>query len=118
MRPICQKIRVVEKLAGGAHLMVAGSPSVAVRVYTTHDINRLDGCESFNTKSSEGIDGIRNFRDSFEYSVVCFVLSNGQMQRDQLGRRDSFVNLAQRNLLIRSDDKNDKNCNKVSTEKF
>mmetsp|Transcript_29837 Transcript_29837/g.63383 ORF Transcript_29837/g.63383 Transcript_29837/m.63383 type:complete len:107 (+) Transcript_29837:384-704(+) len=100
--------------------MVAGSPSVAVRVYTTDDIIRFEGGESCaaGSGSLEGIDGIRNFRDSFEYSIVCFILNNGQTQRDQLGRRDSFVNLAQRDLLLKGGGENDENSKKVCPEEF
>ena len=105
MRPISQKIRVVENLLGGPHLMVTGSPSVAVRIYSAEDASRLEGSgsDSNDNTSDVGIDGLRNFRDKYEHSIVIFVLPTGQQQRDQLGRRDSFVNTAQRALLLHED---------------
>jgi hypothetical protein len=105
LRPICQKIRVVENLLGGPHLMVTGSPSVAVRIYSAEDASRLEGIgsDSNDNTSDVGIDGLRNFRDKYEHSIVIFVLPTGQQQRDQLGRRDSFVNTAQRALLLHED---------------
>ena len=93
LRPLCQKLRVVEKLVGGAHLLITGSPTVAVRVYDLDDINRLEGDDDNNTTNStnneessnadDGVDGLRTFRDKFENSIVIFVLPSGQNQRDQ-----------------------------------
>ena len=104
LRPLCQKLRVLEKLRGEAHIMFTGRPAVAVRIYDMDDINRLqnDAAAASNeggTDDDDNIDGLRHFRDSFEHSIVFFVLPSGQHQRDQLGRRDSFVNLAQKSLL-------------------
>jgi len=81
--------------------MVTGSPSVAVRIYSAEDASRLEGIASDSNDSTSvvGVDGLRNFRDKYEHSVVIFVLPTGQQQRDQLGRHDSFVNAAQRALL-------------------
>lgn len=99
--------------------MVAGSPSVAIRVYTANDIANLEGSDISNAGSeialslSEEVDGLLNFRDSFEHSILFFVLNNGQLQRDQLGRRESFVSRAQRSLLSRNKDGNDENGKKV-----
>ena len=106
LRPICRKIRVVENLLGGAHLLVTGSPSVAVRVYNTEDATRFEnsssGTGNANTATTDmnmEIEGLPHFRDTYEHSIVIFVLPTGQQQRDQLGRRESFVNVAQRALL-------------------
>ena len=77
---------------GGAHLLITGSPTVAVRVYDLDCINRLEGGEDDNTNSTnneelsnadDGVDGLRTFRDKFEHSLVIFVLPSGQNQRDQ-----------------------------------
>lgn len=43
------------------------------------------------------VDGLANFRDSFENTIVVFIL-RGEQQRDQLSRRDSFFSAAQRSL--------------------
>ncbi|KAL7547340.1 hypothetical protein ACHAWF_010663, partial [Thalassiosira exigua] len=107
LRPVCSKVRVVEKLLGGAHLVVTGSPSVAARIYGVEDFDRLegaadDGAAADDDDDGDGIDGLRGFRDSYEHSMVLFVLPTGRHQRDQLGRRDSFVNVAQKSLLRRT----------------
>lgn len=81
--------------------MVTGSPSVAMRFYTMDEINEL---ERRVDESDGDLEGLKNFRDSFEHSVVFFVLPRGEDQRDQLGRRESFVNAAQQALLSRNND--------------
>eukprot|EP00804_Cyclotella_cryptica_P002599 CCRYP_010426-RB/>CCRYP_010426-RB protein AED:0.13 eAED:0.13 QI:260/1/0.75/1/1/0.75/4/0/384 len=101
LRPLSQKIRIVEKLAGGAHLMVTGSPSVAIRIYTVDEVNEL---ERSLVETEDDVDGLQQFRDSFEHSMVIFLLPKGEYQRDQLGRRESFVNAAQQALLSRNND--------------
>ena len=77
---------------GGAHLLITGSPTVAVRVYDMDNINRLEGDDENTTNSinneessntDDGVDGLRTFRDKFEHSLVIFVLPSGQNQRDQ-----------------------------------
>ena len=94
LRPLCQKLRVVEKLVGGAHLLITGTPTVAVRVYDLDDVNRFEegdndnnATNSINNEESsnadDGVDGLRTFRDKFENSIVIFVLPSGQNQRDQ-----------------------------------
>jgi len=100
LRPICQKIRIVEKLLGGVHLMITGS-RVAVRIYDADDIGRLEQSATDDDDPTDGIDGLCNFRDSYEHSIVFFVFPSGRQQRDQLGRRDSFFNAAQKSLLRR-----------------
>lgn len=78
--------------------MVAGSPSVAVRIYNIHDVQRLEkelSADDNNHNDNQGVDGLKHFRASYEHSVVFFVLSSNH-QRDQLSRRDSFFHLAQR----------------------
>lgn len=48
---------------------------------------------------SEDVDGLRQFRDSFEHSMVFFVLIGDEEQNSQMGRRESFTNAAQQALL-------------------
>jgi len=81
--------------------MVTGSPSVAVRIYNAEDASRFeDNYMKATTDSTDiEIEGLPLFRDTYEHSIVIFVLPTGQLQRDQLGRRESFVNVAQRALL-------------------
>ena len=111
LRPICRKIRVVENLLGGAHLMVTGSPSIAVRIYNAEDASRFE--DTTTTKANTDypdmeIKSLPLFRDTYEHSIVIFVLPTGQLQCDQLGRRESFVNVAQKALLSnRVEDGND-----------
>lgn len=100
LRPLCQKLRFVEKLSG-AHLMLTGSPSLAVRIYEIDDTTRL---ENEVVKGDKDADCLRTtFRDKFENSLCIFLLPSGEHQRDQLGRRDSFVSLAQQSLLYRDE---------------
>jgi hypothetical protein len=82
--------------------MVAGSPSVAVRIYNSEDASRFEDTAGNTNKCVPDIrtEGLPHFRDSYEHSIVIFVLSSGQQQRDQLGRRDSFVSASQRALLM------------------
>ena len=94
---MAQKIRIVEKLNGNPHLMVAGSPSLAVRMYSIHDVQRLEKEQSDSNDQAvdkEGADGLKHFRDSYENSIVFFMLPSHH-QRDQLSRRESFLHLAQ-----------------------
>ena len=94
--------------------MVTGSPSVAIRVYTPEDVLTFEEGGLNNADSAlDGVDGLHNFRDSFEHSILFFVLHSGQQQRDQLGRRDSFVNSAQRSLLLRNESGKCENGRKV-----
>ena len=165
LRPLCQRLRIVKSLTGGAHLLLPGSDgiTVAVRAYMPRDIIATEkernergrgGDDAENGDGSltaasrrmkaflvrlgglaadvpaedssevEGggdltretkvdrnddddgdgmdVDGLRAFRDSFKHSVVIFVLPPGEMQRDQLGRMDSFVAEAQRALSMPS----------------
>lgn len=90
--------------------MVTGSPSVAIRIYTMDEINEL---ERSVDESDGDVDGLKHFRDSFEHSVVFFVLPKGEDQRDQLGRRESFVNVAQQALLSRNNDGKEDNRDAV-----
>ena len=85
--------------------MITGSVSLAVRVYSVDDANRLEEDLSDDENADEGVDMLRSFRDKFEHSLVIFILPTGQHQRDQLGRRDSFVSMAQKSLLFRDDNK-------------
>eukprot|EP00984_Skeletonema_dohrnii_P005505 scaffold1938_cov114-Skeletonema_dohrnii-CCMP3373.AAC.5 len=79
--------------------MVAGSPSVAVRMYDIHDVQRLEkelsSDDNNHDENNGGVDGLKHFRQSYEHSIVFFILASSH-QRDQLGRRDSFFHLAQR----------------------
>ena len=101
LRPACQKIRIVEKLNGNPHFMLMGSPQLAVRVYTIHDIQRLE--KNNNNDDEAAADGLNTFQSSYEHSIVFFILSP-MHQRDQLNRRDSFLHEAQltgaRSLIV------------------
>ena len=80
--------------------MLTGSPTVAVRIYNYDDATRLESSiADEDPNADDGVDSLRNFRDSYEHSIVFFVLPSGEQQRDQLGQRESFVNAAQQSLL-------------------
>lgn len=102
------RIRVVQHLSGGANLLfpgAGGGATVAVRVYTTKDIMRLDKEQSKidpyysgnipQNYELEDLDGLCSFRDAFMYPVVIFILPPGQAQQDQLSRPNSFTMKAQ-----------------------
>lgn len=74
---------------------------MAIRVYTADEINKLE--ENLHIEDGGDMDGLQHFRDSFEHSMVFFVLPKGEEQ-NQLGRRESFVNTAQHVLLTRNDE--------------
>lgn len=104
LRPISNKLRIVEKLSG-AHLLISGNPSLSVRIYDVDDANRLEN-EAVKEDNDNllDVDEIRTtFRDKFENSLCIFNLPSGEHQRDQLGRRDSFVSQAQQSLLHRDE---------------
>ncbi len=96
---MAKKIRIVEKLNGNPHLLVTGSPSLAVRMYNIHDVQRLEkeisSDDNIHDDNNGGVDGLKHLRASYEHAIVFFILSSVH-QRDQLGRRDSFFHLAQR----------------------
>lgn len=121
MRDCSNQVRVVEKLAGGAHLLLPSSETtIAVRTYYVADLERLDKtrCDHDDwihsilyaddqhdkkvlrdgraeSKRQTRLDGIAQFRDTFQFAVVFFVLPDMEAQQDHLGRADSFVNLVQ-----------------------
>lgn len=103
LRSSCKKIRVVTNISGDADLLVTGSPSVAVKVFDSLDIEQFEKTASITVAleqaSREGIGSLACFRDSFENTLVVFVL-RGEQQRDQLSRRDSFFSAAQRSLQL------------------
>ena len=95
-------MRVVERVSGDADLLVTGSPGVAVKVFDSVDIERFEKSEQASQEgieAREAVGGLACFRDSFENSLVVFVLRSEQ-QRDQLSRRDSFFASAQRSLQL------------------
>lgn len=99
---------------------MTGSPTVAVRIYDADDTSRLEDAATNDEDSSDGadeidVDGLRTFRDKYEHSIVIFILPTGQHQRDQLGRRDSFVSTAQKSLLWRDEKGESENGKKVGS---
>lgn len=67
-------------------------------MYSIHDVQRLEKDHSGSNDQAvdkEGIDGLKHFHDSYENSIVFFIMSPHH-QRDQLSRRDSFLHLAQK----------------------
>lgn len=128
-RSKCQKLRVVSTLTGGAHFILKGTHStVALRVYDANAIATLSSAFTQRTatsaSTSEGTgnnandtakassspalvdfaDGLKQFRDSFMYTIVFFVLppgaggGGGELRRAQLTQAGSVVNVAQRAL--------------------
>jgi hypothetical protein len=82
MRQKSARSRIVQKLSGGAHLLLPSSDStIAVRAYFTKDLD----------KKSD--DDLVAFRNAFKYPIVFFILST---QREPLNDMDSFLMRAQR----------------------
>lgn len=82
MRHKSARSRIVQKLSGGAHLLLPSSDStIAVRAYFTKDLD----------KKSD--DDLVAFRNAFKYPIVFFILP---AQREPLSDMDSFVIRAQR----------------------
>ena len=109
MRGCSGQIRVVEKLSGGAHLLLPGSEAtVAIRTYYLKDLEKLEAVGSVTAdcldewnrgaipkRGIPELDGLSSFRDAFQHPVVFFVLPTDKSLDDHLGRPHSFVNCAQ-----------------------
>jgi hypothetical protein len=79
------RLRVVQKLSGGAHLLLRGAETtIAIRIYFSKDIKEITDD-----------DGLVDFRNAFKYPVCFFVLSSGPEQQEQLADVGSFVSRAQ-----------------------
>jgi hypothetical protein len=103
LRKEASKSRVVERLAGGAHILFPGSETIALRTYYPSDIARLEAIHndendvsSLNRASAapNNQDGLEAFRNAFKYPIVFFILPP-EILMDQLSRPESFVNVAQ-----------------------
>lgn len=68
---------------------------MAARIYTADEITDLPQTAA---DDSNDIDGLQNFRDSYEHSLVFFILARG-VEQSRMERWDYFVNTAQRALL-------------------
>lgn len=85
LRNASSRLRVVQKLAGGAHLLLPGSETtIAIRVYFTKDLENI-----------QNDDGLVAFRNAFKYPICFFVLPPGWAQQTQLSNPHLFVTQAQ-----------------------
>ena len=88
MRKSSARLRIVQKLSGGAHLLLPGSETtIAIRTYFAQDLN--------------GDDGLVAFRNAFKYPI-CFFILPPEAQLEQLSNIHSFVNQAQ--LIMNNQD--------------
>lgn len=85
MRNASARLRVVQKLSGGAQLLLPGSDTtIAIRAYFPKDLANI-----------KGDDGLVAFRNAFKYPICFFVLPPGIAQQEHLSNPTSFVSLAQ-----------------------
>jgi len=110
MRKVSKRLRVVERLSGGAHLLLPSHSSIAVRTYYPRDVERLD--ETIDWKVAiealsqgrlpEGdSDNIAGFRDGFQFPFVFFVQPT---TAEYLDRAGSFIHRAQ--MIMNEQNKN------------
>lgn len=96
LRSHCQKLRVLEKLHGNAHLLIPKvegcSTSLAMRVYHECDVSS----SSNNTHNNFDTDCLQHFFQSFQLAVVFFILPTGKTQQAQLDDPNSSFHCAQR----------------------
>jgi hypothetical protein len=107
LRAHCQKLRVIEKLSGGAHLLFPGESSLAVRTYYPSDLEALQAAEiPHNTRTmnddlegtgTDDLEGLGAFQSAFRTTVVFFVLPHDVLTQ-QLDNPDSFLHRANRIL--------------------
>ena len=95
LRSHCQKLRVVEKLSGGSHLLIPSEqPSIAIRAYFPCDLEELSPS---TCQDDDDFDNLRTFLNSFKSALVMFILPLDK-QREQLDNPNSFFHRAQRVL--------------------
>jgi hypothetical protein len=75
----------VQKLTGGAHLLLPGSTTIAIRVYFAKDLDNIKGNE----------ENLVAFRNAFKYPICFFVLPPGPAQHKHLSDPHSFVTQSQ-----------------------
>lgn len=99
MNQWCHKVRIVASLFAGAHFVFTSSskPTIAIRVYDTRDIVSFEKKEKIAFDATD-LDQLQQFRDSYENSLVFFILPPGELQQRQLTEPCSFFQTAQRVL--------------------
>lgn len=119
LRSHCQKLKVVSSNLSGAHLLIPGEVTLAIRVYYPADIERLErehpyspelclkeihnrGVESVNLqnqKPTNDLDGLAAFQSTFAVTMVFFILP-ADAQIIALENACSFVCRAMRTLEL------------------
>ena len=105
MRKLSKRIRVVEKLSGGAHLLLPSESSIAVRTYYPSDLQKLNKAVDWKAKFAawnhdgpqlgEDPENLAGFRDSFQFPFVFFVLPSFQSTAENIDHAGSFLHQAQ-----------------------
>ena len=123
LRPHCQRLRVVHKLSGGAHLLIPSDDasnfsSLAIRVYYECDLsNELKSTTATTTVIGNNKDiapweetvGLRKFLETFQSAVCLFVIQSDQQRQELLDDPTSVFHRAQRvvrSIVIGNDKKN------------
>lgn len=103
MRKLSKRLRVVERLSGGAHLLIPSDSTIAVRTYYPPDLeilNENDDCKAKTEAWNQGRllgdpENLAGFRDSYQFPFVFFILPSNKYIAKHLDRADSFVHQAQ-----------------------
>jgi hypothetical protein len=117
LRAHCRKLRVIEKLSGGAQLLFPGESSLAVRAYYPSDLDALQGAnphpqtmdglhgkeEQVQQQDTDDLEGLGAFQSAFRTTVLFFVLPHDVLA-EQLDNPDSFLHRANRVLHASSED--------------
>jgi hypothetical protein len=124
LRAHCQKLRVIEKLSGGAHLLFPGESSLAVRTYYPSDLEALQAAEIPHPRAmdddlegtcTDDLEGLGAFQSAFRTTVVFFVLPHDVLTQ-QLDDPDSFLHRANRVLHATSSGANSaQSCSNILT---
>jgi hypothetical protein len=118
LRAHCQKLRVIEKLSGGAHLLFPGESSLAVRTYYPSDLEALQAAEIPHSRTMDDdlegtcpddLVGLGAFQSAFRTTVVFFVLPRDVLTQ-QLDNPDSFLHRANRVLHAASSGASSTTC--------
>jgi hypothetical protein len=94
---------VVERLSGGAHLLIPSDGTIAVRAYYPTDLQRLNNSDDWKEKIEawnqgrilDDVENLASFRDSFQFPFVFFVLPSSESVSENLDQAGSFIHQAQ-----------------------
>ena len=112
LRNHCRKLRVLERLSGGAHLLFPeGEYSLAIRTYDENDIKELNkkwpptdswkdwfSEEGYDSADGDDFDGLKAFKAAFKRTVLLFIIPFNK-QLALINDAGSLFHRAQRTML-------------------